>query len=99
YHVITHLDELVGLGPKGLPARGEFLPITPGPIKSVNAAVRTDCPRQVLLEARSRVLERGVPVPAVDGVDVGLDDLHVLLRHRPAVSRRFRPRARASYGM
>src|SRR5690242_21923401 len=83
YHLITHLDEFVELDPKGLPARGEFLPNTLNLIKSEDAAPRTECPREVLLEARSRVLERGVPVPAVDGVDCSLDDLHVLLRHRP----------------
>ena len=81
YHVITHLDELVRLDPKGLPVPGEFLPSTPGLIKSVNAVHQTESPRHVQLEARSRVLERGVPVLAVDCVDIGLDDLHVLVRN------------------
>jgi hypothetical protein len=79
YDEITGFDEFVGLDPNGLPTRGEFLPRTPGLIKSVKAAVRTDCPRHVQFEARSHVLEHGVPVLAVGRVDCRLNDLHILL--------------------
>jgi hypothetical protein len=84
YHVITHLDELVGLDPKGLPARGEFLPNTPNLIKSEGAAPRTECPREVRLCARSRVFEHGIQVLAVERVVCGLDDLDVLVRNTPS---------------
>src|SRR5207244_9665124 len=60
-----------------------FLHDSPSLIRSEDAAPRTDCPREVQLEARSRVFEKkGIPVLAVVRVDIGLDDLHVLLRHR-----------------
>src|SRR4029453_2151484 len=45
-------------------------------------APRTDCPREVQHEALSRVFDYGIPVIAVERVVPGLDDLHVLLRHR-----------------
>ena len=48
-----------------------------------HAPVEAYGPRLVVLEIRSRVLERGVDIPAVEGIDCGADDLDVLLRHGP----------------
>src|SRR5262245_37627957 len=82
YYEITGFDEFVGLHPSGFPSLAEFLQESPSLIKSEDAAPRTDCPREVQLEARSRVFDEGIPVLAVVRVDCGLDELHVLLRHR-----------------
>src|SRR5206468_10159833 len=82
YYVITGFDEFVGLHPVGFPGLPEFLHDSPSLIKSEDAAPRTDCPREVQLEARSRVFHEGIRVLAVERVVPGLDDLHVLLRHR-----------------
>ena len=52
----------VGLDSKGLPGTRRIPPrLRRACSRSVNAAHRTDCPRHVELEARSRVFERGVP--------------------------------------
>ena len=83
HYEITGFDELVWLDPKGLPVPGEVLQGSSYLIKAEDAAHRTDCPRHVQLEARSHVFVKGIPVVAVDRVESGSHDLHVLLRHRP----------------
>ena len=83
YYEITGFDEFVGLQPSGFPGLAELRHDPSKLIKAEYAAVRPDRPRHVDLGARSRVFERGIPVLAVERVVPGLDDLHVLLRHRP----------------
>src|SRR5262245_13256556 len=82
YYEITGFDEFVGLQPSGFPGLAEVLRGSPNLIKSEDAAPRTGRTRPVHHAARSRVFDHGIPVLAVPRVVPGLDDLHVLLRHR-----------------
>ena len=63
HYEITGLDEFLGLHPNGFPGLAEVLPDSPSLIKSEDAAPRTDCPREVHLEARSRVFDRASQSP------------------------------------
>jgi hypothetical protein len=82
HYMLTGIDQLVDFEPYGVEGCGEVINEGPSLIGGVDATVGTECPRKVHLSARSGVLEPGVPILAVEGVDYGLDDLHVLLRHR-----------------
>src|SRR5204863_1084232 len=55
YYEITGFDELVGLQPSGFPNLAELLPGSPNLIKSEDAGQRAVRPREVQLEAQSRV--------------------------------------------
>jgi hypothetical protein len=87
--VLPSVDQFVGADREGHPAFGERGQQVSELVEVEHAPVHADGPRLVVLELRSRGLERTVDIPAVVGVDCGANDRDVLLRHRPpSISRR-----------
>src|SRR2546423_13270900 len=83
HHVFTDLDELVRFKLNGFEGRSHVSHETPYLIEPVHAPVRTQRPREVEHEVRSRILERRLEVLAGVRPQERAGRLHVLLRHPP----------------
>jgi DsbC/DsbD-like thiol-disulfide interchange protein len=81
-HVLACLYELVRLNPCRCQPLGEIRPRLLHLTAPVHPTERTEGAREVVLEVRCCVSQRGIPVPAIPRVDGGSHNLDVLLRHR-----------------
>src|SRR4029079_5663821 len=81
--VLTNVNDLLDLDPPRLPHSVETLQPPPDAFGGfVHPSPLVQFARRVVPAVRGRVAQGRIPVAPVESCEYGLDDLHVLLRHR-----------------